>query len=86
MTYEDIDDAISQYHDLTKAVFHAAKTHLTTKHPSHQYAKLDEFYCENGKIIAVLGFYRPYTGTTTIELLPEEVAFSEPLVELTPVS
>lgn len=83
MTYEDIDDAISQYHDLTKAVFHAAKTHLTTRWSmSHRFAKLNEFYCENGKIIVVLGFYSPYSGTTTIELLPEEVAFSEPPVVL----
>jgi hypothetical protein len=73
-TIEEIDDLIEDYSSLRRAVFHAAKTHLK-QDAALRYAELESFYVENGKIIADIGYSGPYSGTTEVELLREEVAF-----------
>lgn len=82
MKIEDIDDAITQYHALSKAVLHAAKGHIPDTAASKRYANLQEFYVEGDKIVAVIGYSGPYRGSTDVELLPQEIALAEELIRI----
>lgn len=83
MKIEDIDDCITQYHALERAVRAAAMTHIKEA-PSKRYVEIDAIYVEAGKVHVHYGYSGPYSGSGVVKLLAEEIAFCEPKVVVKP--